>query len=235
MAFLLTMLAGISTMVGCLPIFIKFKDENKIINMALSFAAGIMISVCLFDLLPECFKMMNNSPVGLLTLLISINIGILVSMAVDRATNDLEGLYKIGIISTIALIMHNIPEGIATYIAGTYDIKLGITLAFAIAMHNIPEGITIALPIYYSTRSKTKAILYTLISGLSEIFGALIASLFVNYSSSFMIVILGIISGLMFYIAIYELIPASLKYNNKIKTMIWSGVGVLVIIISTII
>lgn len=56
----------------------------------------------------------------------------------------------------IAIILHNIPEGIATFVATNSDITLGISLAIAIAMHNIPEGISISVPIYYSTNNKRK-------------------------------------------------------------------------------
>ena len=80
----------------------------------------------------------------------------------------------------IAMIIHNIPEGIATFITTNNDITLGISLAIAIALHNIPEGISIALPIYYSTNKKKKAIFYTLISGISEPFGAILAFLFLK-------------------------------------------------------
>ena len=63
-------------------------------------------------------------------------------------------LYKLGIITMLVIMMHNIPEGIATYITTTQNINLGITLTIAIALHNIPEGISISIPIYYSTGSK---------------------------------------------------------------------------------
>ncbi len=56
----------------------------------------------------------------------------------------------------LAIIIHNIPEGIATFMAGCSDSKLGITLTLAIALHNIPEGISISVPIYYATKSKKK-------------------------------------------------------------------------------
>ena len=66
-------------------------------------------------------------------------------------------LYKVGIVSMLAIILHNIPEGIATYVTGVSNKTLAISLTIAIALHNIPEGISIAVPIYYSTKSKLKA------------------------------------------------------------------------------
>ena len=93
---------------------------------------------------------------------------------------DNKGLYKVGIISMLAIILHNIPEGIATYMASNTDIKVGISLTLAIALHNIPEGISISIPIYYSTKNRLKAIGYTMISALSEPFGAIITYLFLQ-------------------------------------------------------
>ena len=68
-----------------------------------------------------------------------------------RAKNGIK-LYKIGIISMIIIILHNIPEGIITFITSSSNINLGLKLSIAIALHNIPEGISISIPIYYSTK-----------------------------------------------------------------------------------
>ena len=134
----------------------------------------------------------------------------------------------------IAIIIHNIPEGIATYIACTHNLKLGIPLAIAITLHNIPEGITISLPIYYAEKSRGKAILYTFISGLSEIFGALIAMMFLkNVMNDYIMgILLGIIAGIMLYIAIYELIPQAIKYKNKKITIVSFIIGLIIMLIS---
>ena len=78
----------------------------------------------------------------------------------------------------LSIIIHNIPEGIATFMTSASNISLGITLSIAIALHNIPEGISIAVPIYYAAGSKLKAFYYVLLSSLSEPFGAIIAYLF---------------------------------------------------------
>ena len=96
---------------------------------------------------------------------------------------------------------------------------LGLIFAIAIILHNIPEGISISVPIYYSKKSKKKAFLYTMISGLSEPLGALLSMIFLyKYISNFLIAILfSLIAGLMSYISIFELMKTSFKYDkNKI-------------------
>ena len=84
----------------------------------------------------------------------------------------------------LAIIIHNVPEGIATFISTTKSINLGLSLTLAIAIHNIPEGISISVPIYYATKSKFKAFSYTLVSALSEPLGALLTYLFYHLLST---------------------------------------------------
>lgn len=236
-AFILTTLAGLSTLLGTIPIFIKTKP-NKIITSALSFAAGVMITVSLIDLIPEGINYIHNTfkiiPT-ILIILIFIVLGIIISMTIDRYISNREGeLYKVGIISMLAIILHNIPEGIATYLSGEFNFKLGLSLTIAIALHNIPEGISIAVPIYYSKKSRGKALLYTLFSALSEPLGALLAYLFLSkiINNNIMGILMSLIAGIMIQISLYELIPTSLKYKNKKRTITYLIIGILFMIIN---
>mgnify|MGYP000212974992 CR=1 FL=1 len=189
MAFILSLLAGLSTMIGTIFIFIKNKNTNNIVLSSLAFAAGVMICVSITDLIPESINLLNSSLTGLSIIIISflsVLLGIIISMLIDYYLPDKPNiknnkkLYRVGFIMVIAIVLHNIPEGIATFMATSSDITLGLSLSIAIAMHNIPEGISISVPIYYSTNNKKKAILYTGISAISEPFGALLAYLFLR-------------------------------------------------------
>ena len=234
-AFIITSLAGLSTLLGTIPIFIK--EKSNIITKALAFAAGVMITVSLIDLIPEGINYINTTfkiiPTILITL-IFITIGIILSMTIDKYISREGELYRVGIISMIAIILHNIPEGIATYLTSETNKTLGIKLAIAIALHNIPEGISIAIPIYYGIKSRGKALLYTLFSALSEPLGALLAYLFLSkiINNNIMGILMSLIAGIMIQIALYELIPTSLKYKNKKLTIIYLIIGILFMIIN---
>ena len=120
MAFLLTTRAGLSTMLGTIPIFIKLKNENKIIAGSLAFAAGVMICVSITDLIPESIIMLNNYFNGISVILLSfafIILGIIISSLIDKylPTKVNDNLYKVGIISMLAIILHNIPEDCVHY------------------------------------------------------------------------------------------------------------------------
>ena len=224
--FLITFLAGCSTLIGYL--FVYFKNHsNKVLISSLAFASGIMLLISIYYLI-LAFLICSVFVVG----------GILLSMTIDKYLPDNSYqdsyLYRVGMISMIAIILHNIPEGIATYLTTNHDLKLGITLAFALALHNIPEGISIAVPIYYSTKNRKKAFLYTLVSGMSEFLGAIFASIFLTSFSNdfFMGCLYAIIAGIMIHISVYELLPSSLKYHKYSTTFLFFFLGIIVMFIS---
>ena len=225
--FLLCLIAGLSTLLGSLFIFIKGNKEN-IIKLSLAFASGVMFSVSIFDLIPESLTMFQSTSKNsiFLNIIVFIIIGLVIPLFIDKILpnklNQNNKLYKLGIFTMIAIIIHNIPEGIATYISSETNIKLGIAITIAIAMHNIPEGISIAMPVYYATKSKKKAIGLTFLSGMSEPLGAVIAFLFLNpiINNTIMGGLFAIIAGIMTYISIIELLPAALQYKEKKKTII---------------
>lgn len=234
-SFLLSTLAGLSTLLGMFVIFINKKNTNIIIVASLSFASGVMITVSLLDLVPESIQMLTNKYknfVSVMLFLIFLCIGVLTSMTIDKKlpnNNDSSSLYKIGIISMIAIILHNIPEGIATFMASNMDKTLGLSLALAIAAHNLPEGISISVPIFYSTNSKKKAFIYTFISALSEPFGAILAFLFLQkfVTDSFMGILFAFIAGIMIHISLYELLPEVKNYNHKKMSSIFFIIGII--------
>ena len=202
-----------------------------------------MICVSLTDLLPNSYKMMldgtNVFPKVMLTLIFMV-IGVIISMLIDKylpsdyESKDNKGLYKIGIISMVAIILHNIPEGIATFITSSNNISLGITLSLAIALHNIPEGISIAVPIYHSTGSKLKAIMYALLSGMSEMVGSILAYFFLAplINEHVMAALYAIIAGIMIHISVYELIPGGYKESTLKGVLKYFLIGFAIMIVS---
>ena len=86
-------------------------------------------------------------------------------------------LMRMGLFTALAIGIHNFPEGLATFLAALQDPSLGVAIAVAIALHNIPEGISVLVPIFYATGNRRKAFVYSLLSGLAEPVGAVIAYL----------------------------------------------------------
>ncbi len=243
-SFLVSGLAGLSTLIGCIFLFVKNKDKRILIG-SLGFASGVMLSVSLTDLLPSSFQLLQSYYYvfpSIIFCTIFFVVGVLFSMLIDKYLPDIgtisdahgKKLYRVGLISMLAIVLHNIPEGIATFMTTNQNVSLGLTLALAIALHNIPEGISISVPIYYATGSKLRAFFYTLVSGLSEPLGALLAFLFLSpFMNDFIMgLLLSIIAGIMTHIACYELFPTSLSYQHKKISYLFFGIGALVMILN---
>ncbi len=132
-------------------------------------------------------------------------------------------LMRMGLFTALAITIHNFPEGLVTFLAAMEDPTLGIAIAIAVALHNIPEGISVSVPIYYATGSRKKAFIYSTLSGLAEPLGAIVgyAALVLFFGgedggipSQVMGVLFGGVAGIMVYISLDELLPASHAYGK---------------------
>lgn len=206
-AFLLTLFAGLSTIIGSIIGFFVKKENDKFLSISLGFSAGVMIYVSMVEMFAEA-KISLTAQLGdfkgqLLTI-ISFFAGILIIFLIDkiipmdkflpeekhkketennnvnteeRAFRKRKALYRTGIFTALVLSIHNFPEGLATFVSSIYEPNLGIGIAIAIAIHNIPEGIAVSVPIYYATGDRKKAFLFSFLSGLAEPIGAIIGYL----------------------------------------------------------
>jgi len=130
--------------------------------------------------------------------------------------HELSRLRKAGLLTAITVAVHNLPEGLATFFAASTDITLGITVVIAIAIHNIPEGIAVALPVYQSTGSKRKSLLYTFLSGMAEPLGGILGFILISsiLGEASLGIMFGMIAGIMTYISFDTLLPLSREYDT---------------------
>ena len=184
LAFLLTMIAGLSTGVGSLIAFFAKRTNTKFLSAALGFSAGVMIYISFMELMPEALGMLseNFSPrMSNIYMLIAFFSGTSFIALIDflipedenpheiHRVEELSGqqrLHRTGILMALAISIHNFPEGLATFASALGNIDIAIPIVIAIAIHNIPEGIAVSVPIYQATGSHKKAFWYSLLSGI---------------------------------------------------------------------
>jgi ZIP family zinc transporter len=143
--------------------------------------------------------------------------------AADAADIHQGKLMRMGLFTALAIAIHNLPEGLATFLAALEDPALGVAIAIAIALHNIPEGISVSVPIFYASGDRKKAFLYSVMSGVAEPVGAGIAYLALRLlvadpAGAFPPQLMGIlfsgVAGIMVYISLDELLPTSRAYGK---------------------
>jgi len=145
-----------------------------------------------------------------------------------------QKLLRMGLFTAIAISIHNLPEGLATFIAALQEPKVAIPIAVAIAIHNIPEGIAVSVPIYYATGSRRKAFYYSFLSGLSEPVGALLGYLVLMpiMSDALMGIIFALVAGIMVFISLDELLPSAREYGEHHLSMYGLVAGMMVMAVS---
>lgn len=238
-AFTTTLLAGLSTGIG--GIFsIILKRNNNFLCFCLGLSVGAMICLSIIEIIPESILYLSKytTPNNWIMLII---FGFILGTVIVMLTNKLlmsgkNSLYKTGIITMIAVALHNLPEGIIVFMTSTKNIKLGMVIAIAIAIHNIPEGIAIATPIYHSTHNKWKSFYMAISSGFVEIMGGILCYILLSpFISNFTIgLMLSIVAGIMVYISLYNLLPESYRHGNKKYSYLGILCGTLIIIIAQI-
>jgi ZIP family zinc transporter len=150
-------------------------------------------------------------------------------------------LMRMGLFTALAITIHNFPEGLATFLAALQDPALGVAIAVAIALHNIPEGISVSVPIFYATGNRKKAFLFSLLSGLAEPVGAIIAYLLLRLlvcggteviPPQVMGILFGGVAGIMVYISLDQLLPMSRAYGKGHDSLFGLVAGMLVMAFS---
>lgn len=158
-----------------------------------------------------------------------------------RHARDDGKLLRMGLFTAGAIAIHNFPEGLATFLAALQDPTLGTAIAVAVALHNIPEGISVSVPIFYATGDRGKAFAYSFLSGLAEPVGAIAGYLLLRLLTGgeaagipvqAMGVLFGGVAGIMVYISLDELLPASRAYGKGHDSLLGLAAGMLVMALS---
>lgn len=234
---LITSIAGCATMLGNVLLFIDLKYKERLISFSLGLSFIVMFLISVVELIPEGMKL-AYATFSIVELFLSgvflLLAGYFIVSIIDKNIVNQNTLYRVGILSMISLLIHNIPEGMICAITTSTNIRLGLEMSFLILIHNIPEGICISLPIYYATKSKRKAFIYTLISGMGEIFGALITMFILRrFINNYMLyVILLITAGIMITLSIKKILIEGLSFK-KYKWFVGGIIiGIIILIIT---
>lgn len=249
-AFILTLIAGMATAMGSVVAFFTKKTNTKLLASSLGFSAGVMLYVAMAELYLKSREYLigtYNEKLGAIIWVAAFFGGILLIALIDYFVPSTEGdlgnlnekeksesLRKMGVLMAVAMAVHNFPEGLVTFTSSLKDTKVGIMIAIAIAIHNIPEGITTSLPIYFATGNRKKAFVISLLSGITEPMGAVVGYTIMRpfMSDSLIGILYGLISGIMIFIAIEELLPMAREYEKSKITILSVVVGMLIMGVS---
>ena len=241
-ALLNTLELGLFILIGSL-ISIYFKKNKHIIDFSIGLAFGVITMLLLTDIIPEIIEALSVSKIYIFIIFTALGfilLELLDKFIPDHAESSKDNLTHIGIISAIALGIHNIIEGMAVYSTVLLDASLGKMLLLGVGSHNLPLGIVIGSTLFSSKKNKYKSILLILLISLTTFIGGLIMY-FLNLNTINPLIqgiLLSITLGMLIFIDIDELIPRikrSLKTKNKLYTIIGILTGIIILVISLLI
>ena len=240
LAFLLTLIAGLSTGIGSIIALAAKTTNTKFLSASLGFSAGVMIYVSMVEIFSEANLSLSaflGEKNGTLITFIAFIGGMLLIGLIDkfvpedRNPHEVHGLpsekiktgqkdgktklMRTGLFTALAVGIHNFPEGLATFVSAMHEPSVAIPIVVAIAIHNIPEGIAVSVPIYYATGNKKKAFWLSFASGLSEPIGAVIGYLILLPFMNEIVygILFAAVAGIMVFISLDELLPSARAYG----------------------
>lgn len=258
MAFGLTLFAGLATGIGSALAFFAKSTNTKFLSIALGFSAGVMIYVSLVEIFVKAKDALINhlgvvggnwATVGgffggmfLIAIIDKLvpsmenphEIHMVEEIADKDEKRNKQKLMRMGILTALAIGIHNFPEGLATFMGALKDPSLGIAIAVAIAIHNIPEGIAVSVPVYYATNNRKKAFTLSFLSGLAEPVGALVGYfLFIQFFGDLIFgIVFASVAGIMVFISIDELLPAAREFGEHHLSIYGLIAGMIVMAVS---
>jgi len=238
MPLLITLLAGVFILLGAL--FTKiFKDSHKVEAVSFALALGALTSLMAFDIVPEMFE--EGAKWYLILIFVALGFAILFLLDLiapdhdehhDTPENhDSENSAHIGIMSAIAVILHNIIEGMTVYTLSMSSLQQGLILAISIGLHNIPMGMLIYSTLSHKSR-KSKILLLTLVVVSTPVGGLIMMLMSGLLTEAIISILVSIAAGMILYLIFMELLPHVIKTKPRTLSVIGVIIGFVVVLLS---
>ncbi|UCJ16879.1 ZIP family metal transporter [Pseudomonas sp. MM211] len=213
------MLCALGTALGALPVIFMRSISARSYTAMLGFGGGMMLAASLFSLLPPAFQLTHEQSLtasqGSLLVAAGVVLGAGALWALGHwlsrtSRASLRADQGVGLsvwLFVIAIVLHNVPEGMAVGVAAAANLSNADGLALGIALQDVPEGLIIALVLAGAGMSRWKAVFCGAASGLVEPMFALLSAWLVGVSLQLLPWGLAIAAGAMLLVVIREIIP----------------------------
>lgn len=245
-ALLMTLLMGIFIPIGgIIGYFIK--NNEKILHFLISIATGVIIPLVIIEIMPEVFESFQTQFSYNLTIVYTVFfflLGMVILKLLDFFVPDHshrceeehcnKEYYHIGIMSFLAIFLHDFIEGMAVYAGTTTSVAIGLSLVIGVGFHNLPLGALISSTIHNSKDGFKKTIIFISILAITPFMGGLLVYFNSDFFLSEMVLssLLAVTSGMLSYIAIFELIP---EIKSNLRNLFGITLGVVLMFISMLI
>ncbi|QTX33179.1 ZIP family metal transporter [Aminithiophilus ramosus] len=235
-ALLGTLFTWAMTALGAATVFLRRDPSQKLLDVMLGFAAGVMIAASYWSLLAPAIEMSEEmgfipwlpSALGFLAGGAALRLLDLVvpHLHIGLPRSEAEGIptdWRRSTLLVLAITLHNIPEGMAVGVAfgavasGIPSASLAgaVALALGIGIQNFPEGMAVSMPLRRDGLRAGRSFWYGQLSGIVEPLAAVIGAALVTLSRPILPFALAFAAGAMIYVVVEEVIPESQQKGNS--------------------
>ncbi|MBD2103670.1 ZIP family metal transporter [Leptolyngbya sp. FACHB-261] len=246
LGLLASLLAGMATGVGALPIFFIRDVTQKAQDIMLGFGAGVMLAATAFSLIIPGIEAASGITGSKVSAAFIVAAGLLLGGIFLWLSNKYsphehfikgpEGSSSANLrriwLFIIAITLHNLPEGLAVGVGfGGGDSANGLALAVGIGLQNMPEGLVVALGLLAAKYSKQTAFLIALATGMVEPIGGLLGAGAVSVAEPILPWALAFAAGAMLFVISDEIIPETHRKGFETESTAGLMVGFVVMMI----
>ncbi len=246
LGFLASLVAGMFTAVGALPIFMLRRISQATEDALMGFGAGVMLAATAFELVLPALEVAeaqyDSLSFSLAVLVLGVGVGGGLFLALHRLVP--QERFRIGVedspdaakirgiyLFIFAIALHNLPEGLAVGVGfGGEDVRDGITLAIGIGLQNMPEGLIVAVAMMSLGYGKWPAFGMALLTGLIQPVGGLIGAAAVSVSQMMLPWGMAFAGGAMLFVISHEIIPGSHKHGFQTRATAGVLIGFITLI-----
>jgi ZIP family zinc transporter len=248
------LLPFLGTLLGSAMVFLlRTEMAASVRKLLLGFASGVMVAASIWSLiLPSMEMSVSVGRSEWIPAAVGFVAGILFLLLLDTLIPHLhmgadtpEGLspkkqWQRSTMLSIAVTLHNIPEGMAVGVilasalaeGSTIPMSAAWALAIGIALQNFPEGAVLSMPLYSEGMHKAKAFAIGALSGIVEPIASLLTILLISTITPALPYLLSFAAGAMMYVVVEELIPeAQSEPHSNIPTLGFTAGFVLMMIL----
>ncbi|TWI55387.1 ZIP family zinc transporter [Pseudomonas duriflava] len=232
------LLCALGTALGALPVLALARVSERFSNALLGFGAGVMLAATAFSLLIPALAASGDlgyskwGSGGLVSA--GLCLGVMGMLALERImpAQELSEGERTSIVSprillfVAAIVLHNIPEGMAVGVAEGASLEGADSLALGIALQDFPEGMVIALVLAGAGVNRFKAVGIGAASGLVEPLFAVISAWLVSISQLLLPWGLALAAGAMLFAVTHEVIPEThIRKGYKTSATVGLAIG----------
>ncbi len=245
-AFLACLFTWGMTAAGASLVLFFRSPHQKILNVMLGFAAGVMIAASFWSLLEPAVSMAeeNGRPAflevsagflcGALFIWLSDKTVTWANRRVCKVDGERQSRQMRILLLVLSITLHNIPEGLAIGVAfgalsGAFSPEAlmgAVSITVGVALQNLPEGAAVSLPLRREGCSRTKSFLIGQASGMVEPVAAAFGAAAAKLSSGLLPFLLSFAAGTMILVSVHELIPECQENNTASPYLATMGIVV---------